>query len=318
MRVPTLFALLSLAAISAAQSNADQGPLEIRNLRSLSVPFFRLDPRPDVLGKGERTLSVGFTAANDMRILPGMEEDYEIDRLLFRYRISVGKKMDLTFDLPLLSRGGGFMDPLVWDWHKYILGGFRSDRDGVPFGRSVVDVPGGSYGSAVGIGDISASLSRQFTPRLLGTVGIKAPTGNAGQILGSGNIDGAVAVQYHAPLGPWFSTYLRAGVVAQGQSTELDSTRGLVDQEAVVFIWHPNSRDAWLAQWQGESSATVTGIAGSDAPHRQISFGYHRRLSENHGLELFFSEDKDFFNAPKGLTGTAPDFTAGVRLTIKL
>jgi len=317
LAVTTAFASLGLARAD------DQGPLEIRNLRSLSVPFLRIDPRPAILQRGERTLSVGFTSANDIRKqyangVLAVDEDYEIDRLLFRYRTGIGNGMDFTFDVPVIDRSGGFMDSLVSGWHDVVLGGFPSPRDGVPYGECHVIVPGsGPYGSAFGVGDISAWLSKSFGERTIVTAALKLPTGQASDLLGSGAVDGAVSMQYHAPISARWSVYGQLGVVAQGRTTELAGTRGLVPQEALAVVWHPNTRDAWIAQWQGEDSATVTGVAGSDAPHRQISFGFHRVLSANQSLELFFSEDRDFLNYPRGLTGTAPDFTAGVRWTKK-
>lgn len=107
--------------------------------------------------------------------------------------------------------------------------------------------------------------------------------------------------------------------MAQGASTSLKSTRGLVDQEAVVFTWHPNSRDQWVFQIQNEASATVTGVAASDETHRSGTFGYHRRLSNRQTLELFFTEDQDFlaFGRVGSILGVAPDFTAGVRLVTR-
>ncbi|AIE86551.1 DUF3187 family protein [Fimbriimonas ginsengisoli] len=310
-------------AILAASAMADDfGPLEIRNFRSVSIPFLRIDPRPDVLGQGERSLSLGFTAANDIRKLyvggvAVVDEDYEIDRLLARYRVGLGHELDATFDLPILDRSGGFLDPLVSAWHRFVLRGYPSQRDGVPYGQIRVLLPGnGPYGSAFGIGDLSASLSRRLTPRLMGTVAVKLPTGDAHKILGSGAVDSAVALQYRTALGPRWTVFVQAGAVAQGSSTELRNTRPLVHQEAVVLTCRANSRDEWVAQWQGEASSTETGISGSDAPHRLISFGFHRKLSERQMLELFFSEDRDFLNIG-GLTGVGPDFTAGVRVVTR-
>jgi hypothetical protein len=317
-----LFTLLALAALASVAAADDFGPLEIRNLRSISVPFLRIDPRPDVLGQGERSLSLGFTAANDIRKLYAggallVDEDYEIDRLLARYRIGLGHDLDATFDLPILSRSGGFLDPIVDGWHRLVLGGYEHQRNGAPYGRSRVVFPGdGPYGSSAGIGDVSAWLTKRFSPRLMATVAAKLPTGNARQILGSGAFDAALALQYKLPLSARWTVHLQAGIVAQGDSTELHGTRSSVDQEAVVLSWRPNGRDEWIAQWQGEASATRTGVAASDAAHRLISFGFHRRLSDRKMLELFFSEDRDFLNFG-GLTGVGPDFTAGFRLVSK-
>lgn len=318
MRLPIAASLLCLSGVAAAN---DQGPLEIRNLRSISAPFLRIDPRPEVLQKGERTLSIGYSVANDIRKLYAggslaVDEDYEIDRLLFRYRTGIGHEMDVTFDVPLLYRSGGFLDPIVSGWHDLVLNGFPSPRDDAPYGVSRVSVPGSpAFGSAFGIGDLSVAVSRRFGSRWTGTFAAKLPTGSDSDLIGSGGFDAGIAAQYRAQVAPKWSLYAQIGLIAQGRATTLDSARGLVHQEALAVVWSPNSRDSWIAQWQGEESATVTGVRASDAPHRQISFGFHRRIASNQNLELFFSEDHDFLNYPKGLTGVAPDFTAGVRWT---
>lgn len=318
MRKLATLLLAGLAAVAAAD---DFGPLETRNLRSLSVPFLRIDPRPSVLGAGERTLSAGLTAANDIRkMYQGgalkIDEDYEVDRLLLRYRMGLGKGFDATFDLPLLSRGGGILDPFIDAYHKIVLGGVQGNvRNGVPYGQSHVIIPGsGPYGSEAGIGDVSAWITKQLAPRWMATLAAKLPTGKASGLLGSGNVDGALAVQYDAPLGTRWSFFGQAGVVAQGRTTELQGTRGLVHQEALGFGWQPNSRDHWVIQWQGEASAIQTGVPGSDSTHRMLSVGFQRKLSDRRMLELFFSEDGDWLNyrVPE-LVNIAPDFTCGLR-----
>ncbi|MGV3615975.1 MAG: DUF3187 family protein [Fimbriimonas sp.] len=314
MRPPVCLFALALSAGAAAQ---DFGPIETRNLRSLSVPFLRIDPRTPVLEKGERTLSVGFTAANDLRRYGAgaVDEDYELDRLLLRYRMGLADGWDVTFDLPLLSRGGGFLDPFIETWHDLVLDGFPShNRAGTPYGRSYVRVPGTSWGSATGIGDASAWATKRINDRLMATAAIKLPVGNAGQGLGSGNFDIALALQARVPLLRKLDLHLQGGVVAQGAATGLDSTRSLVHQGAAALTYRSSSRDNWVIQWQSEDSATVTGIAPSDAGHRIFSAAWQRRIGAGQTMEFFFSEDQDWPNFPiVRLANQGPDFTAGIR-----
>jgi hypothetical protein len=98
----------------------------------------------------------------------------------------------------------------------------------------------------------------------------------------------------------------------------LQGARGIVHQEGLALTWQPNMRDVFVAQWQGEASALSTGVAGSDATHRLITFGYRRRLSASQSVEGVFSEDRDLFSGtfPEG-ANIGPDFTAGLRWTVR-
>ena len=60
----------------------------------------------------------------------------------------------------------------------------------------------------------------------------------------------------------------------------------------------------------------MTGVAGSDATHRHLTFGYRRYLGKSEDLELYFNEDRDVFNGkfPEG-ANIAPDFSIGIAWT---
>jgi hypothetical protein len=231
--------------------------------------------------------------------------------------MGLGRGWDVTFDLPFLTRGGGILDPFIEAWHDIALGGIAGNiRTDQPFGRSYVRVPGASYGSAGGVGDVSVAATRRLTDRLMATAALKLPTGNAHKLLGSGNVDAGLALQYQVPAGRRFDLYFQAGLIGQGETNDPPSARGLVHQEAVALGWRATSRDHWVLQWQSEESATVTGVAGSDAPHRILSLSWQRRIAAGQTLELFFSEDGDWLNyrVPE-LVNLGPDFTAGIRFT---
>jgi hypothetical protein len=184
---------------------------------------------------------------------------------------------------------------------------------------SEVVVPGaGRFGSAAGLGDVSAAWTHRLNGRTLLTTAGKLPTGDASRLLGSGAVDVAAGLTYRTVLPRGWTFYGQAGVVGQGTATYLPSSRGLVDQWSMAFVGRANSRDAWTIQWQSESSATVTGIAGSDSPHRTASLGYERHLSSTTYLQAFFMEDGDWLNfrIPE-IVNIAPDFTIGLRYGIR-
>jgi hypothetical protein len=245
-------------------------------------------------------------------------EDYENDILMGRYRQGLGHGLDFTIDTTLISRGGGFLDPIVYDWHK-LLDLVNNVRTGVPFGQCLIEIPGsGPYRDALGIGDIAGMLTKAFTPRLMGTVAIKLPTGNAHQILGSGNFDGAFDFQYRVPNGPRWMWQFQAGLVGQGTSTELQGTRGLNPQGAIVLMHKANRVDSYVFQWQSEESGIVTGVSGSDSPHRVLSAAYQRRLSETRMIEVFISDDGDFVNTfhDPEIANIGPEPTIGFRYVV--
>jgi len=261
-------------------------------------------------------------SANDFRqasSLAGLvKEDEETERFAFRYGEGLRNGYQWNVEVPFLFRGGGFQDPIIDWWHANVLHWSDSLRDSTPFGHSQVDVPGSSFGSAGGLGDISGSITKVFSHGLAVTAGLKLPTGSSSDLLGSGNFDAGVYVQKPWPIMRRVTLHAQLGLIAQGKAKDLDSARGLVHQEGFAIVWQPNGRDAWIAQWQGESSAVVTGVPESDATHRLITFGYKRRLSRKQMLDLYFSEDRDLFSNsfPEG-ANIGPDFTMGVRLNFK-
>src|SRR5687767_11209260 len=136
---------LYLATVHAV--GQDLGPVQTRNHRALSLPFLRIEPSFGVLERGRRSWSLGYTNANDIRREPRsgaatVEEDQETSRVAFRYREGIGDATEWWVDVPFLSRGGGFLDPIIDGWHQNVLGWSDQLRNTTPFGRSVVSVAG--------------------------------------------------------------------------------------------------------------------------------------------------------------------------------
>ena len=317
MRHATALLLLGVPVLGLSQD-----PIETRNSRIESLAFLRFEPRGDLLGNGEKRWSFGFTSANDVRLFPRggpftYREDYETDRVTAKYRMGMNRG-EWSFEVPFEVIGGGFMDPLIQLWHEHVLG-IRGDRSLLPFGQVSIDIPGQErFGSAAGIGDVSATLSRDLGGRLILSGAIKAPTGDAGRLLGSGAADAGLSLNYDWRLGRKFRVYLQAGEVYQGKPRALRNARSYIDQESIALTYVPTDRDSWTLQWQAEPSALVTGYSGSDGAHRMLTLGFERRLDARHSVQAFFSEDGDWANySLPALDNVAPDFTFGLRFVIK-
>ncbi|MBI1757162.1 MAG: hypothetical protein HYR64_08665 [Fimbriimonas ginsengisoli] len=319
MRLAILFAL-SLPAVALAQ---DLGPISTRNHRAIALPFLRFDPHTGLVPDGHVEWDAIFQSANDSRRLPlqgqaRVEEDQETERLLLRWRRGLSKGREFSVEVPFLSRGGGFLDPIITSWHANVLHWQEPFRASQPFGRSVVAVPGSRFGSAAGLGDVALFLSQQLAQRFVGSWAVKFPTGDGHRLLGSGGADAGGVIKGRWGLRKRLVFHAMGGLIAQSPGTALDSVRGLVHEESMALCWQSNGRDDWVLQWIGEASPVQTGVAGSDATHRQLTIGYQRLLGHGRMLELSFNEDRDVFNGrfPEG-ANVAPDFTIGISLFVR-
>ncbi len=281
------------------------------------MPFLRFDPRGALLAPGERSLTLGFSSANSLLYDGTIREDNETERLAVRLRGGVSRG-EWAIELPFLSRGGGFQDPLIDAYHRLLgIGKFRSE---VPYGRDEERLgPSGDFGGATGIGDLTGTYSRALGPQAFASLAVKLPTGDAGGLLGSGAVDAGAALYGRWKLARRLNLHGQAGLVYQGDPTRLVRARRWVDQESLAFEVPVNSRDAWTLQWQSEPAAIRTGRTFFDGPRRQLTLGFTRQSSAKEAFQLFFSEDGDFLNyrVPQ-IVNVAPDFTIGVNWTRRI
>lgn len=315
---PSLPLIIAVGAI-LAQGPGDFGPLATRNHRASALPFLRFEPRYGVLGSGvEDALSLA--VANDFRRASKgalqVEEDGETTRIAWVRRNALGDGTEWGWELPVLSRGGGFLDPVIDWWHANVLHWSNPERDATPFGRSEVRLPGSpQFGSAAGLGDVSVFGARSIGPNVVLRCALKLPTGDASRLLGSGGVDAGAMVDARRPLGRGWTGYAGVGFVAQSPASQLDGTRGWADQEYLALVYRPNRKDEWIVQWQSERAPLSTGVPASDATHRLVSFAFRRRVAADRTLELYFSEDRDLFSGrfPEA-ANIGPDITIGIRL----
>ena len=300
----------------------DVGPLATRNHRALALPFLRFEPVWGQPEAGHRWTRAGVSGANDLRrVSKGslvVAEDQETTRLTIGQTIGVDDRTAWNWQVPIVIRGGGFMDPLIDSWHAWVLHWSSPLRDATPFGRSIVSIPGGTYGSAVGLGDASVGVRRRMSEHLAVRAAVELPSGNSGQLLGSGGVDAGLAIDGRWRVASRWALYGGVAVVAQGRGPELDGVRGLADSGYLALVHRANSRDEWIAQWQSERSPLQTGVPGSDATHRLVTLAYRRAMGRGRSLELWFSEDRDLFEGtfPEG-ANLGPDFTVGLAWTIR-
>jgi hypothetical protein len=293
----------------------------VRNLRGLSAPFLRIDPRGSAVENGHSEWSANLSVANSShRFTNGIKqvvEDYEIDRLTLRYRKGLPHGEDITFEAPFEARGGGLLDPFISFWHRAIVKFSAPFRENSPMGQSILTLPGhATYGDATGLGDVSVSLAKQLRSGVTGVVAVKIPTGNSRQLLGSGAVDLAVAAIWHRPLRGRADLHLQAGLVFQGRSPELQEARSTVWQGSYSLSYRLSKLDHVIVQGQLESAAITTGVRDADQLQSMASVGLRRTWKSGDSLDVFLCEDGDWlgYNIPI-VANLAPDLTLGIHYT---
>jgi hypothetical protein len=326
----------SLAAFAENPFNGRaRGPISIRNSRPYNLLFLQFLPEsPDPLPRGVDDFSLQLDVIN-MQLIPGASngvrvvEDNETQRLLVGWTRGLDGKSEIGFHLPLLYRNGGILDELMNLWHRAI--GITGSRDGPdrrgrnPEFRSIMGFTDASgnvllrSGNGLGLGDASITFKRALfaNPRsaLSARLGLKLPTGNPGLILGSGGVDGGVALDGRYNVGRDIILYGSYGGVWMSKATRIPNPSRFMTQYLVGGEYRANGRDSWILQFDGNSQPLRTGHRFVDRENTTATFGYKRALDRRLLLTASVSENGDItdYNNPF-FGGIGPDFTASLKL----
>jgi hypothetical protein len=314
-------------------------PLQIRNMRPYQTVFLQFMPEsPRTLRPGLNRFNLQLDVANNMLApAPGggpiVAEDNEEQRVLlsWRYGVRFAGGSEVGVFVPVKWRNGGFLDEILRVWHR-ILGTSVSNKDN-PAGResfpnyqSVLRVTDGSgnnlvnAGSAFGVGDLSVTLKKEITRRAKSSkfalrIGLKLPTGDPGEVLGSGGVDVGLCLDGQIRMGNEFMLFSSVGGAWTGRVTRLPNVRSWIPQGMLALEYRPNNRDSWIWQLEGSAAAVSTGNRFADGPQVTGSFGYKRVLNRHLVLDASFSENGDINNYAAQLFGNVgPDFTATLGL----
>jgi len=204
--------------------------------------------------------------------------DGELVRWTLRTSYGLTDALQLTVDVPVLSRGGGFADSAIESFHSS-LGIGNADRELFPqnhfqvfmrFGGHQLYLDGAPANNV--IGDVSVELKLRARNRWHGwsaaaSVAAKAPTGRAASFGGSGNWDGQVAGYASRSLGPG-RLHLNLAFTALGGVENMPgfSVDDLWTAVAGYEIWSSHHAVNWIAQatWATSVCRSATGSDLSD------------------------------------------------------
>ena len=238
--------------------------------------------------------------------------DGETLRAAIEARFGLAERLELGLEIPLLSHGGGFLDPLIDGYHDRLGlpdGGrpaFARDRfragyvgDGESFFFD--PAPGG-----VRLGDVSISARAGLTPgrgrwpAITGALTLKLPTGDADRLHGSGSADYAASVQLTRRFArsTWHAGYAHSwlGVWEIAPDLPLRDPRSLFVACAI-----PAGERAMVVVQALRSSGVFPYRPGSDIGRvaQEIAAGMRHRLPGGTLLEWGFIENLDpYHNTP--------------------
>ncbi len=262
-------------------------------------------------------LDTNLYITNTHQLKEGSSEDLIIDVENMRLQFDIGLRRGdwvYTASVPFIDNRAGEFDRIIEDWHDF-WGFPQGTRDQTP--RFEIDIEYRRDGELVysqtspsnGLADIALALGYQPADEIGYFVGIELPSGDSDDFSGNDSVDLALWLAGQREVNPVTDIYGLFGVTFPGDDGNLGSL--LVDQ-------------IWFAQLGVEYRFTdrIVGIAQLDLHGKTISDSDLRAFGESlqlqlalgaedliagHRLDLFFSEDI--------AVGTAPDITAGARLT---
>lgn len=305
--------LLALTVPSAAHAGElhdhDNGPLTgYFGIPDSSEGSVLLEPRET---RWEMMVLAASHSANDQRSGEEIVLDGETTRLEFRYRRGIRPGLEIGIEVPYLLHESGGMDPLVDTWHDILgmSGGFRARRPYDQLEFTYTD-PAGTLvdfrQNANGIGDVRlfagwqlhASERRTTALRL----GIKFPTGDSSELLGSGGTDVSVGLagDLREPFGlDGLSAYYRASMVYIGEPDILgDRHRDFVGQAAFGLGQQFTPKLELRLQVNLRGPLYEADVEPLGEPSATLTFGGLYRLSQRWGLGLGVSEDVKVKSAP--------------------
>ena len=207
--------LLGSAAPLRAAEFEFVGPAPTRNFQPIQLIFLNLPfESAATLERGGLALLLQSAEISEIATSEGTIDStlkFETNRTVLGARYGLFERWEAGIELPFISRYGGFIDPMI-DWVEEVFGRVNPERKLFPensFGGFVV-VRGDTVLFEAGEetfqpGDLVFSIKHELQPppawpRLALRGAIKAPTGDAGAVLGSGKPDfgAGVAADYRA------------------------------------------------------------------------------------------------------------------------
>lgn len=300
------------AALIAPTAHAE--PFLTRNQSALVAVYGLPSPLPAPLpAAGHGRVAGVVNWSNTETDETSGDAQYTLDAEVFEWRLlferSFGERYAFRVELPWRKVSGGSLDGLIDDWHG-IFGLPEGSRDRLPEDQLLIEFREGATTllrfdeSSSGIGDLSAAVGYQLQSSdrsaIAAWLTVKAPTGSADDLTGSGATDVAVTLSGQSQLADHWQLFGQSSVAWLGEGDVLPE-----QQES--FAWTLMGGLTWNA-WR-RLDLTVQVEANSrlyDGLHSDfdgdavvLTFGGAWRTAGGWRFDVAVSEDVQ--------TGASPD-----------
>ncbi len=308
-------------------SGEGAGPFPVRNFQALNLLVLAMPgERAEVIKKGvfDFRLELAETAniARD-------ETDQAIARMKFEtlrsgafFRYGITNRFEVAMEIPVIYRWPGFMEGAIIGVERATSGEAPARTAMKNFGY-VFDVRTGDrtlfagQDGKMGLGDISFYGKYQVlresstVPAMSLRVGVKAPTGDASEVFGSGHPDIGIGLAVEKTVGSRFILYGNLnGVLPTGRIAGLPLHPVVSGIAAVEYLW--SDALSFTAQFDYYSSpyhGTGTQVLNKGVTEAVLGFSY--RFTRNLLWQAYGVENLDF------IRGSAADFTFSTLVTLR-
>ena len=303
------------------------GPFPVRNFQALDQLVLGMPgERAAVLRKGD--FDVRLEVANTASIARDSAEQAEVTMkfetvrtgLFLRYGLT--DRLEIGAEIPALHRYGGFMEGPIMGVENATTGlspprkALRDTNYAFNISNGGRTMFRGSEG-ATGLGDVSFFGKYQVlketsaVPAMSVRVAVKAPTGDTGQVFGSGHPDAGIGLAMEKTLAAHWIVYANVnGIFPTGRIAGLDLQPVVSGMVAVEYLWTENlSFTAQFDYYSPPFHGTGTRVLDKGVTESVIGVSY--RVLPGVIWQLYGVENLDF------ITGSAADFTLSTVLTYR-
>lgn len=304
------------------------GPFPVRNFQPVQLLFLGMPgDRATVLKKGALDVRVELAdtamIANEGNARSGAVMKLETLRSGLFLRYGVTERFEVAMEVPVLYRYQGILNGAITTTERATTGlaGPRKDLQNLGYAYTV-NLNGRSafHGGQdqVGLGDMSLMGKYQFVqqterlPAVSFRWALKAPTGNADHVFGSGNPDIGIGLALEKTfLSRWIAYVNVNGVFPMGHVSGLNPQPIMSAVTTVEYLWSDNLSltthfDYYSSPFHG------TGLKVLDRDVTEFVLGFSYQLRPHLLWQVYGIENLDL------VTGGAADFTLSTVVTYHL
>lgn len=303
------------------------GPFPVRNFHPLQQLVLNMPgDRAAVLKKG--TLDVRLELAETATIYreeapqASATAKFETLRSGLFLRYGATDKFEVAMEIPALYRYHGFMEGAIKAVERATTGlaparqGLNQTGYAYDISRGGRQVVSGRQG-AVGLGDATLMTKYQILsessslPTLSVRAAVKLPTGDEGDLFGSGSPDFGIGLAAGKHLGGRWILYGNInGVFPTGRIAGMPLQPTLSGLAAVEYLWSENLSMTLQFDYYSSPFHGV-GLRVLDKGVTEVVAGFNYRVTEHWLWQVYGVENVDF------ITGSAADFTMATLLTYR-